>query len=165
MSLPEHRVQELKASSITHTSWIFIPAIIILSLLASQVHKRQRQAGGTLSCFLQPPADFGSDWTMRDALTLPYIYMPGMMSRASLQDVPFIFILPLLPTSSSPFLCPPAPLSHSWTSSESNIVPNCYCCSGFLTHRRSHSKAILYRAYGKRTSSTLLSPFPLIPWL
>ena len=49
LSLPEHRLQELKARSITHSSWIFIPAIM-LSLLASQVHKRQGQAeGGSLA--------------------------------------------------------------------------------------------------------------------
>lgn len=44
LSLPEHRLQELKARSSMHISWIFIPAIISLSLLASQVHKRHRHA-------------------------------------------------------------------------------------------------------------------------
>lgn len=44
LSLPEHRLQELKARSIMHTSWIFIPAIITLRFLASQVYKPQRPA-------------------------------------------------------------------------------------------------------------------------
>ena len=176
LSLPEHRLQELKARSIMHTSWIFIPAIIFLSLLASPVHKRQRQAeGGSLVLPL------ASSWVWKwlnyercfdhslSVYIYIYIYMQGMMSWVYrdylFRTCPSFPSLPSAPHFLLPFFfVPPTPLPHFWTSSNSDIFPNCHCCSRFLTHR-SHSKAIPYRAYWKRTSSTILSPFPLILWL
>ena len=107
LSLPEHRLQELKARRIMHTSWIFIPAII-LSLLASQVHKRQEQAeGGSLAQLTLEVLNY--ERCFDHSL---YIHAgDDVMSiqRLSLHDVPFIsnpphFLLPFsfVPSHFSP---------------------------------------------------------------
>lgn len=98
-------------------------------------------------------------WTMRDAVTIPYIYMQGWCHEYR-EIISSGCTLHLQPTPLPPplFLCPLTPHPHFWTSRISDIFPNCHCCSRLMTHRRSHSEAIPYRAYWKRTSSTIISP-------
>lgn len=162
LSLPEHRLQELKARSIMHTSWIFIPAIISLSLLASEVHRCHRHAeGGFLWRFLLPQLTWKVHYERCFGHSL-YIHAERWCHESTgitAQDVPsFISIPPLLsPLPPPPFLCPPTLLPHFWTSNESDIYPYCHCCSRFLTHRN-HSKAIPYRAYWKTKLTVPLLP-------
>lgn len=123
LSLPEHRLQELKARSIMHTSWIFIPAIISLSLLASEVHRCHRHAeGGFLWRFLLPSADLESAlWEM--LWPFPIYTCRKMMSwehRDYCSGCALLHLYPSSPlsTSSSPFPLsphsPPPLLNFKW---------------------------------------------------
>ena len=141
LSLPEHRLQELRARSTRHTSWIFIPAIISLRFLGSQVHRRQKwpegEALSNASSCLQLILKETEIWV---ALAIPYIYTYAggwcheSIQGLSFQDVPSLPSSPSLPSPSSPFPLSP---SHFWTSTEGDVFPNYSYYSRFLTQKES----------------------------
>lgn len=97
---------------------------------------------------LSSTADFGSILNPADMFSFPVVYIHAGDDTSTdylFKDNSFICFHP---TSSSPFRPPHLP-PHFWTSRNSDIFPNCHHCSRLMIYKRSHSKAIPYRAYWK----------------